>query len=211
MRYRALFSLLVAPLPIAGAQTVVASGQSNTTSQNGYVEADVRFMQGMIHHHAQALRMVALIPDHTTRRDMQLLGQRIAISQRDEIHLMQSWLQDHGQPAPQLDAHDEVVMGTMQMSGMSASDTLMPGMLTADQMAQLAKARGPEFDRLFLEGMIHHHEGALTMVDALFHTPGGGQASEVFRFASDVNADQRAEIARMQSMLNAPPSGKSNP
>src|SRR5271156_5699374 len=114
---------VVAACFIAAAQTDAANGQSNPASRNGYVEADVRFMQGMIHHHAQALRMVALIPDHTTRRDMQLLGQRIAISQRDEIHLMQSWLEDRGQPAPQLDAHDEVAMGNMPMPGMSASDT----------------------------------------------------------------------------------------
>jgi uncharacterized protein (DUF305 family) len=192
---------------VAAAQTATVSGQAGTAA-GGVVEADVHFMQGMIHHHAQALRMVALIPDHSTRHDMQLLGQRIAISQRDEIRLMQSWLQDRGQMAPQLDAHDEVTMGAMQMSGMSPSDTLMPGMMTAEQMAQLAKAHGPEFDRLFLEGMIRHHEGALTMVDQLFRTPGAGQDPAVFRFASDVNADQRAEIARMQGMLNVTQEGK---
>jgi uncharacterized protein (DUF305 family) len=194
MRYRLLAILLAVPCPVAG--------------QQDYVDADVHFMQGMIHHHAQALRMVTLVPDRTERRDLRLLGQRIAISQRDEIGLMQRWLEDHGQAAPRLDVHDQVVMA--DMPGM-ASDTIMPGMLTDEQMARLAQAKGPAFDRLFLEGMIHHHEGALTMVDQLFHARGGGQASDVFRFASDVNADQRAEIARMQTMLQTPLGGRSNP
>jgi uncharacterized protein (DUF305 family) len=145
-------------------------------------DADVRFMQGMIHHHAQALQMVSLIASHTTRRDMQLLGERIATSQRDEINLMQQWLADHHQDA-----------GPHTMS--------MPGMLTDEQMAQLAQANGPAFDRLFLEDMIQHHQGAVAMVDQLFHTPGAAQESSVFQFASDVNADQLAEIARMKALL----------
>lgn len=214
MRYLFLAILLVAPYRILAAQVVPGGGRpdrSDTTGQHGYVEADVRFMQGMIHHHAQALRMVSLIADHTDSRNIQLLGQRIEISQRDEIGLMQRWLEDHGQEVPRLDAHDHVVMTEMQMSGTPASGTLMPGMLTGEQMAQLAKANGLAFNRLFLEDMIHHHEGALTMVDQLFHAPGGGEASEVFRFASDVNADQRAEIARMNAILKASPGGAASP
>ena len=157
-------------------------------------------MQGMISHHAQALAMVALIPDRTTRQDMRLLGKRIEISQRDEIGLMQHWLEDRHQQVPTVDAHDMVSMPGMPMHG-----ALMPGMLTDEQMAALAKAKGPEFDRLFLEGMIRHHQGALTMVSQLFGTKGAGQEAEAFRFASDVDADQRAEIARMQGLLNAMP------
>jgi uncharacterized protein (DUF305 family) len=164
-----------------------------------YGAADVRFMQGMISHHAQALAMVALIPDHTTRQDMRLLGKRIEISQRDEIGLMQHWLEDRHQEVPTVDAHHMASMPGMQMPG----GMLMPGMLTPEQMDQLAKASGPQFDRLFLEGMIRHHQGALTMVSQLFGTNGAGQEAEAFRFASDVDADQRAEIRRMQAMLDA--------
>jgi uncharacterized protein (DUF305 family) len=164
-----------------------------------YGAADVRFMQGMISHHAQALAMVALIPDHSTREDMRLLGKRIEISQRDEIGLMQRWLADRHQEVPTVDAHHMASMPGMQMPG----GMLMPGMLTPEQMDQLAKATGPQFDRLFLEGMIRHHQGALTMVSQLFATNGAGQEAESFRFASDVDADQRAEIRRMQAMLDA--------
>jgi uncharacterized protein (DUF305 family) len=172
-----------------------------------YGAADVRFMQGMISHHAQALAMVALIPDHSSREDMRLLGKRIEISQRDEIGLMQHWLSDRHQAVPTVDAQHITSMPGMQMKGM-----LMPGMLTPEQMDQLAKAKGPEFDRLFLEGMIRHHQGALTMVSQLFATNGAGQEAEAFRFASDVDADQRAEIRRMQAMLDAtPPAGAHHP
>ena len=182
-----------------------ASGQAPPASPTDsarpplYGAADVRFMQGMITHHAQALAMVALIADHSTREAMRLLGKRIEISQRDEIGLMRHWLSgpspgsaDRGCPAYGVDARhaDE--------GGM-----LMPGMLTPEQMDQLAKAKGPEFDRLFLEGMIRHHEGALTMVSQFFGTNGAGQEAEMFRFASDVDADQRAEIQRMRAMLDA--------
>lgn len=180
-----------------------ASGQAPAASPTDsarplYGAADVRFMQGMISHHAQALAMVALIRDHSTREDMRLLGKRIAISQRDEIGLMQHWLSDRHQEVPTVDAQHMTSMPGMPMKGM-----LMPGMLTPEQMDQLAKATGPEFDRLFLEGMIRHHQGALTMVSQLFATNGAGQEAEAFRFASDVDADQRAEIRRMQAMLDA--------
>jgi len=148
-------------------------------------------MQGMIGHHAQALEMVALIPTHTTRQALQLLGQRIDISQVDEIKMMQDWLRARGQQVP--------AMNAMHMHGA----TLMPGMLTAEEMARLSQAMGDEFDRLFLEGMIKHHEGAITMVKDLFATPGAGQDVTVFSFASDVDADQRMEIQRMGTLLEA--------
>jgi uncharacterized protein (DUF305 family) len=163
-----------------------------------YTAADVRFMQGMIGHHAQALLMTALIPERTTRPDIRALGERITVSQKDEIKLMQQWLRDRHQSVPDPDAHQHQMMN---MPGMAMSDTLMPGMLTADQLAELAKTRGADFDKLFLKDMIQHHEGALSMVATLLGTTGSGQEPEVFRFAAEVDADQRAEIARMSALL----------
>jgi uncharacterized protein (DUF305 family) len=120
---------------------------------------------------------------------MRKLALRIEVSQADEIKMMQEWLTRRGQPLPDPPAHH------------AHGATLMPGMLTAEEMGRLAEAKGATFDRLFLEFMIKHHEGALTMVKELFSTPGAGQDSEIFAFASDVDADQRMEIDRMSSML----------
>lgn len=167
--------------------------------------ADVAFMQGMIAHHGQAITMSALIPSHTTRREMQLLGERITVSQRDEIALMQRWLERHHEKVP--DPSEQSHHAGMTMAG----DTLMPGMLTADELARLAAAKGDEFDRLFLQGMIRHHGGALTMVARLFASQGAAQDPEVFSFASDVEADQRAEIGRMQQLLDKLSSGAHRP
>jgi len=153
--------------------------------------ADVKFMQGMIGHHQQAVEMVALIPTHSTRDDLRLLGHRIELSQADEIKMMKRWLEVRGQEIPGEHA--------MHMHGA----TLMPGMLSPEEMERLAAAKGAEFDRLFLEGMMKHHGGAITMVNELFATPGAGQEVEIFSFASDVDADQRMEIDRMGAMLNA--------
>ena len=161
--------------------------------------ADIAFMQGMIHHHAQALDMTELIDARTTDPDMQKLGLRIHVSQTDEIKMMQRWLQARGQEAPDPRAHHDMP-GMAGMAGMDHA-VMMPGMLTAAEMARLAAAKGPEFDRLFLEGMIQHHQGALTMVKDLFATPGAGQQSDIFAFASDVEADQKMEIDRMAAML----------
>ena len=146
-------------------------------------------MQGMIGHHAQALEMTALVKSRTAREDVQQLAQRIEISQADEITMMQRWLEVRGARRPDPHAHH------------APGQPLMPGMLTPDEMRALADATGPDFERLFLEGMIRHHEGALTMVQELFATPGAGQESEIFGFASDVDADQRMEIDRMRGML----------
>lgn len=154
-----------------------------------HTAADVRFMQGMIPHHAQALDMAALVEDRTENQDIRLLARRIEISQRDEIALMGSWLENRGEAVPGGHAHH-------MMEG-----HLMPGMLTAQDMAQLAAARGAAFDRLFLEHMIRHHEGALVMVEALFSSPGAGQETDLFTFASHVDADQQIEIRRMRQML----------
>jgi uncharacterized protein (DUF305 family) len=154
-----------------------------------HTDADVRFMQGMIAHHAQALDMTALLETRTASEVVRKLGQRIEISQADEIELMKTWLARHGAAAP--DPHAHHAHGAIRM----------PGMLTADEMRRLGEASGPEFDRLFLELMIRHHEGALVMVRELFAQPGAGQEPDIFAFASDVEADQRMEIARMGAML----------
>ncbi len=163
---------------------------------------DVKFMQGMIGHHAQAVEMVALLKERTARQDIKLLGQRIEISQADEIKMMQTWLTRRGQLLP--DPDDIHMMGRngMQHDGSSMEGMgLMPGMLTSGQMAELAAARGPAFDRLFLTGMIQHHGGALTMVHDLMSQPGAGEDSDLFEFTTHVQADQSIEIARMQALL----------
>jgi uncharacterized protein (DUF305 family) len=170
---------------------VITAEKAADLSQVEYTGADIKFMQGMIGHHEQAVEMVALIPTRTAHEDMRLLGKRIDVSQADEINMMKHWLEVRRQQVPGQNA--------MHMHGA----TLMPGMLTAEEMARLAAATGAEFDRLFLEGMIKHHEGALAMVHELFATPGAGQDVEIFAFASDVDADQRMEIDRMGAMLNA--------
>jgi uncharacterized protein (DUF305 family) len=170
-----------------------------------YTAADVRFMQGMIGHHAQALAMTALIPTRSSRQDIRMLGQRITVSQKDEIAMMQQWLRDRHQQVPARDGQpgmQPMAGNSMNMPGMAMSDTLMPGMLTSEQLAKLAKTSGDEFDKLFLADMIRHHEGALVMVKSLLGTTGSGQEAEVFRFASEVDSDQRAEIARMNALLD---------
>jgi uncharacterized protein (DUF305 family) len=169
--------------------TVISAEKAANLSRVNFTEADVRFMQGMIGHHAQALEMTALVPSRTARDDLKKLALRIELSQVDEIGMMKHWLEARGQNVPGPHA--------LHMHGA----TLMPGMLTAEEMATLTRAQGREFDRLFLAGMIKHHEGALTMVRDLYATPGAGQESEIYAFASDVDADQRMEIERMGSML----------
>ncbi|HXN73287.1 MAG TPA: DUF305 domain-containing protein [Candidatus Acidoferrales bacterium] len=160
-------------------------------------QADVEFMQGMIMHHSQAVEMTALIPSHTENKELRSLGARISSSQSDEIKFMQRWLAARG----------ESVSMSMAMEGMPDMDksgkpmALMPGMLTPEQMDALRKAKGAEFDRLFLVGMIQHHNGALIMVKDLFNTAGAGQDGELFDFATDVDSGQRAEIKIMQGML----------
>ena len=182
---------IVQPGAPGQASRVVSAGQAADLSGVGATAADVAFMQSMIGHHAQAVKMVALLPERTTRADMRMLGLRIEVSQSDEIRMMQRWLQARGHPLPGAHAHH------------AESGAAMPGMLTPAEMAALSAATGAQFDRLFLEGMIRHHEGALAMVEALFATPGAGQEAEIFAFASEVDADQRMEIARMRAMLQS--------
>jgi len=150
--------------------------------------ADVQFMQGMIGHHAQALEMTSLLYDRTDWQNIRMLAQRIDVSQADEIKMMQDWLRVRGEESPDVHAHHG--HGAM----------LMPGMLTSEQMTDLAAATGPDFDKLFLEYMIMHHQGAVIMVETLFASPGAGQESQIFHFASDVVADQSMEITRMRRM-----------
>ena len=161
-----------------------------------FSQADVDFMTGMIPHHAQAVIMGGWAPSHGARQDVAVLCARIVVGQTDEIKLMQQWLSDRGQIVP--DAKSTRMH--MMMNG-QAHDMLMPGMLTDEEMAALDKARGPEFDRLFLIGMIKHHQGAVDMVDVLFKSYGGGQDTQIYKFASDVYADQNIEITRMKDML----------
>ena len=164
--------------------------------------ADVQFMQHMIMHHAQAVEMTALIDSHTQNKELRSLGARISRSQADEINFMKRWLTARGEPtSPPM--HN---MPGMDMSGHSSGhEMLMPGMLTAKQMDALRKAKGEEFDHLFLKGMIQHHNGALIMVKDLFDTAGAGQDAELFNFATDVDSGQRAEIKIMQTMLGEKP------
>tara|TARA_B100000809_G_scaffold40167_2_gene35134 strand:- start:14453 stop:14986 length:534 start_codon:yes stop_codon:yes gene_type:complete len=157
-----------------------------------YSEADVRFMRGMIPHHGQALDMTAMVPARATTDGFSGLALRMQISQRDEIRLMERWLAEREEKIPATNAHRMMMAGDM---------ALMPGMLNAGQMEQLTSATGREFERLFLEFMIMHHEGALTMVQTLFNSSGAGQESLIFKFASDVDADQTIEILRMRRML----------
>jgi uncharacterized protein (DUF305 family) len=158
-------------------------------------QADIDFMQGMIMHHSQAVEMTALISSRTQNREVRALGARISLSQTDEIKFMKRWLVARGAPV------------SMAMPGMPEMDMTgkampsMPGMLTPEQMNELQQAKGAEFDRLFLTGMIQHHKGALVMVKQLFDTPGAGEDADLFDFATDADNTQRAEINIMEDML----------
>lgn len=157
--------------------------------------ADVQFMQHMMVHHAQAVEMTALVPERASRPDLLLLAERISVSQTDEMAQMVSWLRGRGQAVPGPHAHH------------GSDHAGMPGMQSPERMAALAAARGPAFDRLFLEMMIDHHEGALVMVEALLGTDGAAQETDTYTFVSHVDSDQRIEIERMRRMLDAPPAG----
>jgi uncharacterized protein (DUF305 family) len=162
--------------------------------------ADVEFMQGMILHHSQAVEMTAMIESHTQNKDLRALGARISSSQSDEIKFMKRWLAARGESIPNTMSNTAAMdMPEMDMPGDGMA--LMPGMLTAQQMEALRNAKGAEFDRLFLSGMIQHHNGALTMVKNLFNTAGTGQDAELFDFATDADNTQRAEIRIMETML----------
>ena len=204
----ALVAAACASAPPAGHPAAAAPAPPQSTihatppglGQYPYSDADVAFMSGMIPHHAQAVIMAGWAPSHGARHDVAVLCERIVVAQRDEITLMQNWLHDRGEPVP--DATSTRMK--MSMGGME-HDMLMPGMLTDDEMAALDRARGPEFDRLFLLGMIKHHQGAIDMVDTLFKSYGAAQDEMIFKFANDVYADQSTEIDRMKQMLAETP------
>ena len=165
-------------------------------SDNNYTPADVKFMQGMIHHHNQALLMVAMIPTHTNTPELLAMGRKIDISQTGEIQAMKDWLTDRQQELPMLHKDGSAMMGTMDMAA-------MPGMLTPEQMKKLDAARGGAFDELFLTGMIQHHKGALSMV-AEVRGSGGGNEPNIAGFLNGVDNDQRMEIVRMYGLLGRP-------
>ncbi|MEO7040659.1 MAG: DUF305 domain-containing protein [Gemmatimonadaceae bacterium] len=186
------------------------SAQTPQPVPHDYTAADVAFVQGMIIHHAQAVVMSDWAPSRAKPSNFLTICKRIALSQRDEINLMQSWLEARHLAVPDplhmLGGHSASVHDSspMNMPGMDmgAHPMMMTGMLTAAQMQQLEASKGQTFERLYLSGMIRHHQGALDMVATLFDAPGSGQQSELFNFATDIDAGQRAEMARMQSMLN---------
>jgi uncharacterized protein (DUF305 family) len=161
--------------------------------------ADVDFMQGMIMHHSQAVDMVVLLRTRGKSPVLKSFGEKISISQTDEIGFMKRWLESRGKPTTMQMDHSKMSAADMKNMTMNM---LMPGMLTPEQMAALAKARGAQFDHLFLTGMIQHHGGALTMVDELFSTPGAGQDPVLFDFATDIENTQSAEIKIMRGMLD---------
>jgi uncharacterized protein (DUF305 family) len=162
-------------------------------------QADVQFMQGMIMHHSQAVKMTAMIAAHTENKDLLSLGARISSSQSDEIKFMQRWLVARGEPV------SRAMPGMPEMDMAGKPMPRMPGMLTPEQMQALRNAKGIEFDKLFLTGMIQHHNGALLMVKDLFDTAGAGQDADLFNFATDADNTQRAEIKIMQAMLEKKP------
>ena len=215
--FRSIATFLIAVLAIACAPRH-ASAQSTQplipaakvdSGRYGYTKADVSFVSGMIGHHAQAVIMAGWAPSHGANPSLAILCRRIVLAQTTEIEIMSGWLHDRNEKIPDPNAkHD---MAGMSMPGMTMSDTLMPGMLSPQQMTELDKSRGVEFDRLFLKYMIQHHEGALTMVAALFGTNGAAQDDFVFKFATDVHADQSTEIDRMQQMLAALPPERHTP
>jgi uncharacterized protein (DUF305 family) len=179
-------------------QTVEPKARPDLVRQP-YSQADIDFMSGMIPHHAQAVLIAGWAASHGARPDLRILCERQVVAQRDEIEFMRNWLRDRGEPVPAANATHH----RMKMNGVE-HDMLMPGMLTPEELARLDKARGAEWDRLFLQAMIRHHEGAIKMVDDLFASYGALQDDDVYKLASDIHADQSIEIERMQKMLEEP-------
>lgn len=196
------------PVLAAGAGVVVPGSAATAgaiatadSAARAYAPADVEFMQGMVPHHAQAVIMAGWAASHGARADVQRISARIGAAQSDEIAMMRRWLRERGQSVPDSNATRHV----MKMEGGMAHDMMMPGMLTDAEMTALDRARGARFDRLFLEGMIGHHRGAILMVESLLKNGNAGHDETVFRFANDVVSDQSAEIAVMLRMLDTVP------
>ena len=189
---------VTSPAPATNGEAAAVAKARADSTRYPYVQADIDFMSHMIGHHAQAIEMSQMAESHGASSDVQRLASRIINAQHDEIATMQNWLRVRNQPVP------EAKPGPMMMNmGGMMHEMLMPGMLTAEQMKTLDTARGKDFDRLFLTGMIQHHKGAVQMVTELFNTYGAAQDELVFKFASDVQVDQRTEIQRMERMLAA--------
>ena len=212
IRASTLRRLIAAGVFIAAAATATVAVQAGVAPQSSsqpepkarpdlvrqpYSDGDVKFMSGMIPHHAQAVLIAGWAESHGARPELRVLCERMVVGQRDEITFMRNWLRDRGETVPDANATHH----RMKMNG-SEHDMLMPGMLTPEQLAELDKARGAEWDRLFLTFMIGHHEGALTMVDELFNSFGALQDDDVYKLASDIHADQTIEIERMRKMLS---------
>ncbi len=208
-------AVIVQPGAPGGEATFIEDASTLALGSKSYTQADVDFMAGMIHHHAQAIEMVDLIEGRTNRRDLIMLGKRIAVSQDSEIKLMVNWLRERGEDVPPIPGddssegemdhanmdHSNMDHAGMNHDGMDHEMMMMPGMLSPEQMQTLRDSEGDEFYGYWLQFMIQHHEGALTMVDELFKNPGAGQDQDIFHFASEVDIDQRIEILRMREML----------
>ena len=184
---------------VVGANSAAAIAAAEKAALQ-YAPADVEFMQGMIPHHAQAVIMARWAATHGARADVRILCERIAVAQADEIRMMRRWLGERNQEVPDsMSTRHVVKMGNM------VHESMMPGMLTDEQMRALDQARGSAFDRLFLIGMMAHHQGAIDMVRELFKHGDAGHDETVFRFATDVEADQSAELHKMRLMLETVP------
>ena len=197
----ATLALLVTPRVTLGQATGLAAGTNAYPGRYPFTRADVDFITGMISHHAQALVMCRMAPTHGASPSVQTLCERVINAQSDEIALFSDWLRDRNQPVPEPKPQPMKMM----MNGVEHL-MMMPGMLTDEQMKQLDAARGGDWDRLFLTFMIQHHRGALTMVDQVLAAPASAQDDAVYKFASDIYADQSTEIDRMQKMLFTLPS-----
>ena len=194
----ASLGLAQAARPVAASDSAARARARADSARLPYTKADIDFMTHMISHHAQAIVMAKMAPTHGASESVQTLCGRIINAQHDEIVLMQNWLRDRNQPVPEAKPMPmKMVMNGQEMV------MLMPGMLSDDQLKKLDAARGTDFDKLLLRGMIQHHQGAITMVQELLATPGAAQDEAVFKFANNVNVDQNTEIHRMQQMLLA--------
>ena len=205
--YRRIACMMTVAMAVAGCSAAMHAGAPNhpprtpaemaaaDSGREPFVQADVSFISGMIGHHSQAVLMAGWAKSHGASPSVQGLCERIVVAQRDEINWMKTWLSDRHLPIPTVDVN------MMMMPGMKMD--MMPGMLTAEELKQLDDARGKDWDRLFLKDMIKHHEGAIEMVNTLFESYGAAQDDKIYKFATDVNADQTTEIARMTAMLEA--------
>jgi uncharacterized protein (DUF305 family) len=187
-----------------GPEAAVARARADSL-RYPYTQADIDFMTGMIHHHAQAIQISRWAPTHGADPEVLRLTARIINAQTDEIALMRTWLLDRNQPAPAVDSTGLVTVPHSEHAGHGApgGHSVMPGMLSEEQLRQLDAARGADFDWYFLTFMIQHHRGAVSMVRELFAAQGAGQDETIFKFAADVEVDQSTEIRRMLQMLLA--------